>query len=110
MVETTSRDSTVYRALYIIAISRGRSTQQFRLPQLRRRLEDHRRYPPVIIKILSHLGRAYRPAPRPCASSSSRSLSNDLRSQANASHKVPLAHLPTLYLFSVIFVSSVVSL
>ena len=36
--------------------------------------------PPVIIKILSHLGLSTR-APPPCASSSGRSISNDLRSQ-----------------------------
>ncbi len=31
MVETTSTDSTAYRALYTTAISRGRSIHQFRL-------------------------------------------------------------------------------
>jgi hypothetical protein len=36
--------------------------------------------PPVIIKILSHLG-PIDPRPAPCASSSSRSISNDLRRQ-----------------------------
>jgi hypothetical protein len=67
MVETTSTDSTAYRALYTNAISRGRSIHNFRLPELRRRFEDHRRPfdtllrtgiedPPVIIKILSRLG------------------------------------------------------
>ena len=60
MVETTSIDSTAYRALYTNAISRGRSIHNFLLPELRRRFDDHRRAfdtlrtgiedPPVIVK------------------------------------------------------------
>lgn len=78
MVETTSIDSTAYRALYTNAISRGRSIHNFLLPELRRRFDDHRRpfdtlrtgieYPPVIIKILGHLGLPTRAPPRAWAS------------------------------------------
>jgi hypothetical protein len=52
----------------------GAFNTQFRLPQLRRRLEDHRRPfdtlrtgiedPPVIVKILSHLDLPSRAPPR----------------------------------------------
>jgi hypothetical protein len=74
MVETTSTDSTAYRALNNSRYLEGAFNTQFRLPQLRRRLEDHRRPfdrllrtgiedPPVIVKILSHLGLPSRAPP-----------------------------------------------
>jgi hypothetical protein len=54
--ETTSTDSTAHRALYTIAISRGRSTHNSDCPngvvKIIAAIED----PPVIVKILSHLG------------------------------------------------------
>jgi hypothetical protein len=68
------------------------------LPELRRRFEDHRRSfdtlrtedPPVIVKILRHLGRPTRVLPPACAGASSRPIPNDLRSRkppANASRR-----------------------
>jgi hypothetical protein len=58
MVETTSTDSTAYRALYTTGNSRGRSIPNSDCPncggalKIIAAIED----PPVIVKILSHLG------------------------------------------------------
>ena len=58
MVETTSTDSTAYRALYTTAISRGHSIHNSDCPnygsalKIIAAIDD----PPVIVKILSHLG------------------------------------------------------
>ena len=59
-------------------ISRGRSIHNFRLPELRQRFDDHRRAfdtlgtgiedPPVIVKIIGHLGLPTRAPPRAWAS------------------------------------------
>ncbi len=65
--------NSVSRALHNRYLE-GAFNTQFRLPQLRRRLEDRRRPfdalrtgiedPPVIVKILSHLGLSTRAPPR----------------------------------------------
>jgi hypothetical protein len=78
MVETTSTDSTAYRALYTTAISRGRSIHNSDCPncggalKIIAAIED----PPVIVKILSHLGLPTR-APAACPGASSRFIPND---------------------------------
>jgi len=66
MAETTSTDSTAYRALYTTAISRGCSIHNSDCPKgggalkIIAAIED----PPVIVKILSHLGLPTRAPPR----------------------------------------------
>ena len=94
MVETTSTDSTAYRSLYTTAISRGHPTHNSDCPNcggalkiiarpepsskdrpfdtLRAGIED----PPVLVKILSHLGLLTR-APAACPGASSRFIPND---------------------------------